>query len=288
MPLDLSPAILLQGVALAVLAAVLAGLYPAWRMARALPPTRCAMSRPACGLGVAVAVVAAGRWRSCALWRGGRRRATERRCVQASAGGRRRARARATRAASRARWRRARSRFPPTTGRIPSSAPSGGTDTGNLETAAGRHFGFQLTFFRTALAPPRRRRRARLRVGDAPALPRALRAHRHRAAALSRLRAARAAKRSGWPGRRPSPFRVWLEDWSAESEGAGGLPVRLRAAEGRRRHRPGPRERQAAGAPGRPGPQPEGARAGQRVLLLLADADARRAAPCAWAASRSR
>jgi putative ABC transport system permease protein len=37
MPIDPSPAILLQGVALSVLAAVLAGLYPAWRMARARP-----------------------------------------------------------------------------------------------------------------------------------------------------------------------------------------------------------------------------------------------------------
>jgi len=37
MPIDPSPAILLQGVVLSVLAAVLAGLYPAWRMARALP-----------------------------------------------------------------------------------------------------------------------------------------------------------------------------------------------------------------------------------------------------------
>jgi putative ABC transport system permease protein len=37
MPLALSPAILLQGVGLAVLAAVLAGLYPAWKMATALP-----------------------------------------------------------------------------------------------------------------------------------------------------------------------------------------------------------------------------------------------------------
>lgn len=37
MPLDPSPAILLQGVALAVAAAVLAGLYPAWRMAGDLP-----------------------------------------------------------------------------------------------------------------------------------------------------------------------------------------------------------------------------------------------------------
>jgi putative ABC transport system permease protein len=37
MPIDPSPAILVQGVALSVLAAVLAGLYPAWRMARAVP-----------------------------------------------------------------------------------------------------------------------------------------------------------------------------------------------------------------------------------------------------------
>jgi putative ABC transport system permease protein len=37
MPIDPSPTILLQGIALSVLAAVLAGLYPAWRMARALP-----------------------------------------------------------------------------------------------------------------------------------------------------------------------------------------------------------------------------------------------------------
>ena len=37
MPIDPSPAILLQGVALSVVAAVLAGVYPAWRMARALP-----------------------------------------------------------------------------------------------------------------------------------------------------------------------------------------------------------------------------------------------------------
>ena len=45
MPIDPSPAILLQGVALSVLAAVLAGLYPAWRMSRALPADAL---RPAC------------------------------------------------------------------------------------------------------------------------------------------------------------------------------------------------------------------------------------------------
>ena len=37
MPIELSPLILLQGVALSVLAAVLAGLYPAWKMATAIP-----------------------------------------------------------------------------------------------------------------------------------------------------------------------------------------------------------------------------------------------------------
>ena len=37
MPIDPSPEILLQGVLLSVVAAVLAGVYPAWRMARALP-----------------------------------------------------------------------------------------------------------------------------------------------------------------------------------------------------------------------------------------------------------
>jgi putative ABC transport system permease protein len=35
MPIELSPLILLEGVVLSVLAAVLAGLYPAWRMATA-------------------------------------------------------------------------------------------------------------------------------------------------------------------------------------------------------------------------------------------------------------
>jgi putative ABC transport system permease protein len=37
MPIDPSPSILVQGVALSVLAALLAGLYPAWRMATASP-----------------------------------------------------------------------------------------------------------------------------------------------------------------------------------------------------------------------------------------------------------
>jgi putative ABC transport system permease protein len=37
MSIDPSPEILLQGVALSLLSALLAGLYPAWRMARTPP-----------------------------------------------------------------------------------------------------------------------------------------------------------------------------------------------------------------------------------------------------------
>jgi len=104
--------------------------------------------------------------------------------------------------------------------------------TGNLESAAGRHFGFQLTFFRTALAPST--------VGDAAtgsawSTRQLYLAHfavtdtaGRRFHAWSRLE--RAAL--GLAGARPHPFRVWLDDWSAESDAPDGLPVRLRAAEG--------------------------------------------------------
>ena len=105
--------------------------------------------------------------------------------------------------------------------------------TGNLETAAGRHFGFQLTFFRTALAPPSAG--APARVTSAWSARQLYLAHfaltdtaGRRFHAWSRLD----REALGLAGALASPFRVWLEDWSAESEAPGGLPVRLRAAEG--------------------------------------------------------
>ena len=104
--------------------------------------------------------------------------------------------------------------------------------TGNLESPAGRHFGFQLTFFRTALAPPARGDAA---TGSAWSTRQLYLAHfavtdtaGRRFHAWSRLE--RAAL--GLAGARPHPFRVWLDDWSAESDAPDGLPVRLRAAEG--------------------------------------------------------
>jgi predicted secreted hydrolase len=107
--------------------------------------------------------------------------------------------------------------------------------TGNLTAEDGRHFGFQLTFFRQALAPP---------DGGAAAARASAWATRqlyvaHFAltdTAGGRFHAVARASRGalGLAGAAASPFRVWLEDWSAASAGDGALPVRLRAAEGDR------------------------------------------------------
>jgi len=100
--------------------------------------------------------------------------------------------------------------------------------TGNLETAGGRHFGFQLTFFRTALssAPPAR--------GSAWGTAQVYLAH----FALTdtrggRFRAERRTSRAalGLAGARARPFGVWVEDWRVEGEGPSGLPMRLHAEE---------------------------------------------------------
>lgn len=104
--------------------------------------------------------------------------------------------------------------------------------TGNLETVTGRHFGFQLTFFRTALAPPAPGRAPRPSAWASRQLYLAHFALTDTAGrrfhAWSRL----GREALGLAGARATPFRVWLEDWSATSEAPAGLPVRLRAAEG--------------------------------------------------------
>jgi predicted secreted hydrolase len=100
--------------------------------------------------------------------------------------------------------------------------------TGNLETAAGRHFGFQLTFFRIGLTPTMPAR------ASAWASREAYMAHfaltdtaGTRFSASGRL--SRAAL--GLAGARAAPFGVWVEDWSAEGVAGDAASVRLRAAE---------------------------------------------------------
>jgi predicted secreted hydrolase len=97
--------------------------------------------------------------------------------------------------------------------------------TGNLTTPTGRHVGFQLTFFRIALAPAAEPRTsawatrqlylAHFAVTDTAG---------RRFHATSRV--SRAALELA--GAHAAPFRVWVEDWSAEGDGAS---TRLRASE---------------------------------------------------------
>jgi predicted secreted hydrolase len=102
--------------------------------------------------------------------------------------------------------------------------------TGNVASADGRAFGYQLTFFRIALAPPGGPRAsawatrevwmAHFAVTDVAGA---------RFAAVSRF--ARGAV--GLAGAEPAPFRVWVEDWSAAGVSDAATPaMRLVAREG--------------------------------------------------------
>ncbi|MGH8495418.1 MAG: lipocalin-like domain-containing protein [Gammaproteobacteria bacterium] len=98
--------------------------------------------------------------------------------------------------------------------------------TGNLRNAAGRHFGFQITFFRFALAveaPERDSAWAADQVYMAHFAVTDTAGRRHIAAE----RFDRAAL--GLAGAKVEPFRVWLGDWSAASAGKEFLPLRLNA-----------------------------------------------------------
>lgn len=100
--------------------------------------------------------------------------------------------------------------------------------TGNLETDAGRHFGFQMTFFRFGIDadPPQRDSAwatdqlwmAHFAVTDTEA-------RRFHADEIFEREAL------GLAGARATPFRVWLDDWELASAGeADWYPLRLTAA----------------------------------------------------------
>ena len=98
--------------------------------------------------------------------------------------------------------------------------------TGNLQTADRRHIGFQLTFFRVALAPTEQPR------ASAWATRQLYFAHfAVTDTAASRFHAFSRTGRGalGMAGAEAAPFRVWIDGWSAE--GAGASP-RLRASDG--------------------------------------------------------
>jgi predicted secreted hydrolase len=100
--------------------------------------------------------------------------------------------------------------------------------TGNLDTPDGRHFGFQLTFFRSALAPTAPAREsawaatniymAHFAVTDVAA------GQFHAFDRFSRGAA-------GLAGATGEPYRIWLESWSAEGSAPASTTMRLRAAQ---------------------------------------------------------
>lgn len=102
--------------------------------------------------------------------------------------------------------------------------------TGNLSDDDGRHFGFQLTFFRFALAPMERPR------ASAWGTRQAWMAHfTVTDTATGRFHAAERIGRGalGLAGSESTPFRVWIDGWEAKAATEAALfPLRLSASTG--------------------------------------------------------
>lgn len=99
--------------------------------------------------------------------------------------------------------------------------------TGNLETSEGRHFGYQVTFFRFNLGegPPRESHWAADQVYMAHfAVTDTEGGHFHHSE-----RFARAAL--GLAGARAAPFRVWLDDWRMQGAEAALFPLTVSIAD---------------------------------------------------------
>ncbi len=114
--------------------------------------------------------------------------------------------------------------------------------TGNVATADGRAFGYQLTLFRNALAPPSADALApgTAAAGSAAATPStppsawATRQAWMGHLAVTDVAAGRHVAEErfdrgalGLAGGQAAPFRVWLEDWALEGEGDGAFPLHL-------------------------------------------------------------
>jgi len=100
--------------------------------------------------------------------------------------------------------------------------------TGNLDAAGGRHFGFQLTFFRFGLTPKPAQRSSEWAASSIYMAHFALAdVAGQKFYAFERF--SRGA--AGLAGAQGAPFRVWLEDWAADGSGPGALPMRLRASQ---------------------------------------------------------
>lgn len=96
--------------------------------------------------------------------------------------------------------------------------------TGNLETSDGRHFGYQLTFFRRAITPtiePRSSDWATNQIYFAHLALSDVQSNMHSFSERFERGAA------GLAGANGHPYRVWLDDWHVESLDTEGGHVRL-------------------------------------------------------------
>jgi predicted secreted hydrolase len=108
--------------------------------------------------------------------------------------------------------------------------------TGNLDTAQGRHFGYQLTFFRIGLTPTPAARASDFATSNIYMAHFALTDVANQKFYAFERFSRGAAGLAGAQGQPPSTglrpgFRVWLEDWAAAGMGADGTPMRLQAAQ---------------------------------------------------------
>lgn len=96
--------------------------------------------------------------------------------------------------------------------------------TGNLESADGRRFGYQLTFFRRAITPTETARASDWATNQIYFAHFALTDAKNNTHA-STERFSRGA--AGLAGATGNPFRVWIENWNATSLNADGSQVQL-------------------------------------------------------------
>jgi predicted secreted hydrolase len=101
--------------------------------------------------------------------------------------------------------------------------------TGNLQTDKGRRFGYQLTFFRMALAPVAPQRLSRWGADQAFMAHFALTDVAGKRFAFSERFSREALGLAGAGG---NPLGVWLENWSARQSSAAPWSVKLVASEG--------------------------------------------------------
>ncbi len=100
--------------------------------------------------------------------------------------------------------------------------------TGNLETDQGKHYGFQLTFFRNALAAAGAKRKASLAANEAWMAHFTL----TDVAGNQFYHAEHFARAGPWARVKASPFTIQLDDWQVASTTPHTFPLLLQATQG--------------------------------------------------------